>query len=99
MIITTSVPGSGQWFERGFITYSVHTRKYWGVSPITLDKYGAVSEQTATEMVWGALNKSHTHLAVAITGLAGPDKGAEHNPVGTVCFAWGNDVNTQTLTG
>ena len=56
-----------------------------GVSPATLDAYGAVSEEVAAEMAQGALNQAQVHLAVAITGIAGPG-GSEHKPEGRVCF-------------
>ena len=98
--VLTTLPDSGQWFERGFVTYSVEAKKeILGVSQKTIDEYGVVSEQTALEMVQGALDISHTHIGVAVTGLAGPDKGPEQKPVGTVCFAWsrGHTFNTSTL--
>ena len=56
------------------------------VSPETINIYGAVSIETASEMVEGALNNSHAQVALAITGIAGPDGGTDEKPVGTVCF-------------
>ncbi|MGA0025270.1 MAG: CinA family protein [Burkholderiales bacterium] len=86
----TAVPGSSQWFERGFVTYTyISKREMLGVSQDTLGAHGAVSEQTVREMVVGALANSHAQVAVAISGTAGPDGGTPDKPVGTVCFAWG----------
>ncbi len=86
----TAVPGSSQWFERGFVTYTyISKREMLGVSQDTLGAHGAVSEPTVREMVIGALANSHAQIAVAISGTAGPDGGTPEKPVGTVCFAWG----------
>jgi len=85
----TMVPGSLQWFERGFIVYTNDAKQEMlGVKKATLDQYGAVSEQTAAEMALGALTHSHAQIALAVTGIAGPDGGSADKPVGTVCFAW-----------
>jgi nicotinamide-nucleotide amidase len=59
-----------------------------GVSTATLEQYGAVSEQTASEMAAGVITHSHAHVAVSITGIAGPEGGTAEKPVGMVCFAW-----------
>lgn len=86
----TSIPGSSDWFERGFVTYSNQAKiQMLGVKPSTLDQWGAVSEQTAKEMAEGALQHSGTDLSIAITGIAGPDGGSAAKPVGTVWIAWG----------
>ena len=70
----TSVAGSSDWFERGFVTYSNRAkREMLGVRAETLAAHGAVSEQTAREMAAGALARSRAGVAVAITGIAGPD--------------------------
>ncbi|WP_297325448.1 nicotinamide-nucleotide amidohydrolase family protein [Nitrosomonas sp.] len=85
----TAVAGSSAWYERGFITYSNASKcEMLGVQQTTLDRYGAVSAQTAQEMVIGALNRSHAQIGVSITGIAGPDGGTALKPVGMVCFAW-----------
>lgn len=85
----TEVPGSSAWFDRGFVTYSNAAKmQMLGVKPETLDKYGAVSAQTATEMVNGALSYSDADCAIAVTGIAGPDGGTAQKPVGTVFIAW-----------
>ena len=94
----TSVAGSSAWFDRGFVTYSNLAKiEMLGVSAQTLEKFGAVSEQTASEMASGALKNSHVQMAGSITGIAGPDGGTLEKPVGTVCFAWA-DANQPMLT-
>jgi nicotinamide-nucleotide amidase len=85
----TMVPGSSDWYERGFITYThVSKREMLGVKTETLERHGAVSEQTVKEMVTGALAASHAQIAVAVSGIAGPAGGTPDKPVGTVCLAW-----------
>ena len=85
----TAIPGSSTCFERGFVTYSNSAKiELLDVSPETLGRCGAVSEETAREMAKGALDHSHTQLTGAITGIAGPDGGTPDKPVGMVCFAW-----------
>ena len=85
----TSVAGSSDWFERGFVTYSNEAKKdLLGVRAATLSRHGAVSEATAREMASGALKRSQAQIAVAVTGIAGPGGGTRKKPVGTVCFAW-----------
>jgi nicotinamide-nucleotide amidase len=85
----TAVAGSSTWFDRGFVSYSnVAKQEMLGVSALTLKTHGAVSEHTALEMALGALKHSHANVAVAVTGIAGPDGGSAKKPVGTVCFAW-----------
>jgi nicotinamide-nucleotide amidase len=85
----TMVPGSSLWFDRGFITYTyVSKTEMLGVSAQTLERHGAVSEQTVKEMAAGALAASHAHIAVAVSGTAGPAGGTPEKPVGTVCLAW-----------
>jgi nicotinamide-nucleotide amidase len=96
----TDVPGSSGWFDRGFVTYSNAAKSdMLGVRVETLDAHGAVSEETAAEMARGALEHSGADLAVAVTGVAGPDGGTPAKPVGMVCFAWawrGGGVETAT---
>ena len=87
--IITEVSGSSAWFDRGFVTYSNAAKmEMLGVKPETLDNFGAVSAQTATEMVTGALAHSDADCAIAVTGIAGPDGGTAEKPVGTVFIAW-----------
>lgn len=86
----TSIAGSSQWFDRGFITYSnASKQELLSVDRELIDGYGAVSEQTAAAMARGALEHSQADISVAVTGIAGPDGGSADKPVGTVCFAWG----------
>lgn len=95
----TSIAGSSDWFERGYVTYSnAAKREALGVSGKTLLRHGAVSEATAREMARGALKRGRGTIAVAITGIAGPGGGAPGKPVGTVCFAWarGRKMRSET---
>jgi nicotinamide-nucleotide amidase len=85
----TDLAGSSTWFERGFTTYSNQAKQdLLHVKESTILQYGAVSEQTASEMVQGALAASMADISVAITGIAGPDGGTIDKPVGTVWIAW-----------
>ncbi len=85
----TMVPGSSEWFERGFVTYTyISKREMLGVRDTTLERHGAVSEEVVLEMVQGALVHSHAQIAVAVSGVAGPGGGTPDKPVGTVCLAW-----------
>jgi nicotinamide-nucleotide amidase len=85
--VCTDIAGSSRWFECGFVTYSnaAKTRDI-GVSEVTLANHGAVSEATVREMAAGALRVSEADVAVAISGIAGPDGGTPAKPVGTVWF-------------
>ena len=85
----TDVPGSSQWFDRGFVTYSNDAKMAMlDVSADTLDRHGAVSEEVAIQMAEGVLFKVPTSaIAVSVTGVAGPGGGTEAKPVGMVCFA------------
>lgn len=94
----TDIPGSSQWFERGFVTYSNQAKMdMLGVRADTLEHFGAVSEQVVREMAAGALANSRARVAVAVSGIAGPDGGSERKPVGTVWLAWadGNGVRAE----
>lgn len=96
----TDIPGSSAVLDRGFVTYSNRAKQEMlGVSPATLDAHGAVSEEVAAEMAQGALNQAQVHLAVAVTGIAGPG-GSEHKPEGRVCFGLartGQKVMVETI--
>lgn len=84
----TDIAGSSDVVERGFVTYSNDAkRQMLGVSAATLQRHGAVSAETAAAMAQGALKNSLADLAVAITGIAGPDGGSKEKPVGLVYFA------------
>lgn len=92
----TDLAGSSMWFDSGFVTYSNAAKmRMLNVSSETLATHGAVSEATVCEMVKGAVNNSLAHVAVAISGVAGPSGGSIEKPVGTVWFAWGNAANQQ----
>ncbi len=85
----TSVSGSSDWFDRGFVTYSnLSKQEMLSVNAQTLEKFGAVSEETAIEMAEGALQKSNATISLSVTGIAGPEGGTPEKPVGTVWFGW-----------
>jgi nicotinamide-nucleotide amidase len=85
----TRTPGSSAWYDRGFVTYSNHAKAdLLGVKAETLGNDGAVSGAVAIEMARGALQQSDADIAVAVTGIAGPDGGTPTKPVGLVWFAW-----------
>jgi nicotinamide-nucleotide amidase len=97
--VVTSVAGSSDWFERGFVTYSNDAKhELLGVAQGTLKSRGAVSEETAREMAAGALERSKGTVALAITGIAGPTGGSSGKPVGTVCFAWASKAGVRAET-
>ena len=97
--VVTSVPGSSEWFERGFVTYSNASKEEMlGVPRALLERHGAVSEETAREMALGALRHSRGTVAVAVTGVAGPSGGTPAKPVGLVCFAWATRSETRIET-
>jgi len=84
----TAVPGSSSAFDRGFVTYSNEAKAdMLGVDPELIAAHGAVSEEVARAMARGALINSRAGVAVAITGIAGPDGGSAEKPVGLVHFA------------
>jgi nicotinamide-nucleotide amidase len=85
----TSISGSSEWFDRGFVTYSNAAKEEMlGVSRDTLDRHGAVSEQTVREMAQGALRHSRAQMSLAVSGIAGPTGGTPEKPVGSVWLAW-----------
>lgn len=85
----TTIAGSSDWFERGFVTYSNEAKtEMLGVAAALIVAHGAVSEPVARAMAEGALERSHAQLAVAVTGVAGPGGGSPSKPVGTVWLAW-----------
>lgn len=87
--LLSSESGSSAYFDRGFITYSKQAKiDMLCVQKETLDDFGAVSEQTAMEMVQGVIKKSSADVGVSITGIAGPTGGTKDKPVGTVCFGF-----------
>lgn len=96
----TDVAGSSDVFVCGFVTYSNAAKvRMLGVSPATLEAFGAVSEEVAVQMAQGALGQSEADLAVSVTGIAGPG-GSEFKPEGRVCFALaqrGRDTQVETV--
>lgn len=86
----TERSGSSAWFDRGWVTYSNEAKiELLAVDPNLIAEYGAVSEQVAAAMAYGALRKSQAFLSIAITGIAGPTGARPNKPVGTVCFGFG----------
>jgi nicotinamide-nucleotide amidase len=84
----TSLAGSSDWFERGFVTYSNGAKcEQLGVDAALIASHGAVSEAVVNAMAAGALLHSHADVAVAVTGIAGPGGGTPGKPVGTVWLA------------
>lgn len=96
----TEIAGSSAWFDRGFVTYTNEAKcELLGVPQTVIEAEGAVSEAAARAMAEGALARSLAHLAVAVTGIAGPSGGSADKPVGTVCFAWaGKGLPTTAIT-
>ena len=95
----TSIPGASSYFDCGYITYSNQSKvEMLGVDIQTIKTYGAVSEEVALEMVIAVATKSHSDVAVSITGVAGPTGGTPEKPVGTVCFGFSCDCKTSTST-
>lgn len=99
--VITSLPGSSAWYDRGFITYSNASKEELiGVNSLTLNEFGAVSEQTVREMAEGALRESQAQISIAITGIAGPEGGTIDKPVGTVWIAYARrNTETQSFVG
>jgi nicotinamide-nucleotide amidase len=96
----TEVAGSSAVFEYGFVTYANKAKvDMLGVTSASLQKYGAVSEQVASEMASGALTRSNADFAVSVTGIAGPGA-SEFKPEGRVCFGLAKrygETTTQTM--
>lgn len=94
----TDRAGSSEIFERGFVTYSNDSKvELLGVPAAIIEKYGAVSAETAEAMVKGALTRSRADIAVAVTGIAGPSGGTAEKPVGLIYIGWGSqdDIHAQ----
>jgi nicotinamide-nucleotide amidase len=85
----TDIPGSSAWFECGVVAYSYEAKEaLLGVNPHTLERTGAVSQETVVEMVSGALARYGASVAIAVTGIAGPGGATNGKPVGTVWIGW-----------
>ncbi len=86
--LLTEIPGASEVVDRALVTYSNRAKvELLGVREESLARHGAVSERVAREMAEGALARSHAHIALAITGIAGPGGGTPHKPVGLVHIA------------
>lgn len=84
----TSVPGSSQYYKGGIVAYANEIKiSFLEVQTGTLEKYGAVSEETVLEMAKGAMHTFRTDCAIATSGIAGPDGGSIQKPVGTIWMA------------
>ena len=93
----TDISGSSAWFEGGIVAYSNDMKlNLLGVPGDLLEAEGAVSEAVAAAMAAGALRATGAELAVAVTGIAGPDGGTLEKPVGSVWFAWADSNTTVT---
>ncbi|MBL8323588.1 MAG: CinA family protein [Rubrivivax sp.] len=100
----TSVAGSSDWFERGFVTYSNAAKvQLLGVDEALIARHGAVSEEVVRAMLAGALARAPVQCAAAVTGIAGPGGAVPGKPVGTVWLAVGTatlgDVRRLQLAG
>ncbi len=95
----TSVSGSSAYFSGAIVAYTDEMKQHFlGVRPETLEKYGAVSRETAREMAFGACREIGSDIAVAITGIAGPAGGTKEKPVGTVCFGLATPESVQDFS-
>jgi nicotinamide-nucleotide amidase len=93
----TSIAGSSDWFERGWVTYSNEAKsELLDVPPALVAAHGAVSEEVVRAMAEGVLRAAPAQLAIAVTGIAGPGGGTAAKPVGLVWIAWGSASGVQT---
>lgn len=96
--LMTDVSGSSAFIKSNFVTYANEAKKkYLKVNSATLDNYGAVSPQTAEEMVKGLLNETNCDYAIATTGIAGPTGGSKEKPVGLVYIGIGTKDKITTI--
>jgi len=95
--LITSIPGSSTFYKGSIVSYDNEVKEHLlNVSPSTLSTFGAVSEETAKEMLAGVLSKINVDYAIAVSGIMGPDGGTKEKPVGTVWIAVGNKENIVT---
>jgi nicotinamide-nucleotide amidase len=88
----TDLAGSSAWFDRGFVTYSNKAKtELLDVDAGVLEESGAVSREVARQMADGARRGAGVEIAVAVTGIAGPEGGTDDKPVGTVWFSWSGE--------
>jgi len=94
----TELGGSSKYFMEGAVTYSNEAKvRTLNVRQETLDKFGAVSSETAEEMARGMMQRADTDFAISVTGVAGPDGGSEEKPVGTVWFGLADRETVKTV--
>lgn len=94
--VMTDVPGSSGWFGTGFVTYANEAKMgLLDVPAEMLEAHGAVSEPVVIAMAEAARSRTGADLAVAVSGVAGPDGGTDEKPVGTVWFAWARPDRTR----
>jgi nicotinamide-nucleotide amidase len=87
--VCTSISGSSDWFDSGFVTYSNEAKTaQLGVDAQLIQEHGAVSEPVARAMAFGAVRHSRARVSIAVTGVAGPTGGSAAKPVGTVWFGF-----------
>jgi nicotinamide-nucleotide amidase len=99
--VLTDKPGSSAWFSYGVVTYSNQAKqRVLGVTPATLERYGAVSQRCVQQMVNGVVKLSGARVAVAVSGVAGPEGGSDDKPGGTVWFAfrWPGERVTERMS-
>lgn len=90
--IITETPGSSACFMGGIISYSNRAKcEILGVAEETINRYGAVSDETAKEMAAGVRERFHTNIGLSVTGIAGPDGGSDEKPVGTVYIGYSDE--------
>ncbi|NTW25480.1 MAG: CinA family protein, partial [Lentimicrobium sp.] len=99
--LITGIPGSSVYFKGSVVAYANEIKEnVLGVSPDTISKYGAVSEETVFEMAAGIIERFHVNCAVAVSGIAGPDGGTDEKPVGTtwICVLTPKGAETRKFT-
>ena len=97
--LITSISGSSNIFDCGFVTYSNNSKnKLLGVNNILLEKFGAVSVEIANEMARGALKNSSANLVISITGIAGPKSDETKKPVGLVYISAFSQKNNELIS-
>ena len=95
----TELPGSSQWFDRGFVTYTNQAKHDMLDVPMELiEQHGAVSQQVVEAMAVGAVKKagSKNRIAISVSGIAGPDGGTPEKPVGTVWIGYADDKGVES---
>ena len=94
----TSIAGASAVFDAGVVSYANAAKEHFlGVNPQTIESHGVVSEPVVIEMAQGILREARSDLAIAVSGIAGPDGGTANKPVGTVCIAWGGTEDMQSI--